>query len=92
MSFQAPNARNLTPYRVKAGNSNILRRIVNNQIDACKRFNGTDIAALAAYDAALHLIIWQGNHRDGRFRNMVGSTALDSERYELFRLFVCLLL
>ena len=43
-------------------------------------FQGADVAALAADDAALHLVVGQGHHGHGALRHMVGGTALDGQR------------
>ena len=51
-----------------------------------------DVAALAADDAALHLVIGQGNHTDGNFGHMVGGAALDGGGDDLACALVGLLL
>ena len=68
---------NLPPYRFKAADGDRLRRVVNNQIHARQRFNGADIAALAADDSSLHLVIGQGNHTDGHFSHGISGAPLD---------------
>ena len=68
---------NLPPHRLKAGNGNGLGGVVNDQIHARQRFNGADVAALPANDAALHLVIGQGNHTDGHFGHLIGGAPLD---------------
>ena len=42
-----------------------------------------DVAALAADDAALHLVVGQGNHADGDLGDVIGGAALDGGRYDL---------
>ena len=44
---------------------------------------GADIAALAADDAALHLIVGQGHHGHRGLRHMVGGTTLNGQRDDL---------
>ena len=71
------NPRNLSANRVKTGNHNCLRGIVNNQIYAGQCLQRTDISSFSTDDSALHLIIRKLYDRNGGFRNMVGGTALD---------------
>ena len=42
-----------------------------------------DVAALAADDAALHLVVGQGHHADGDLRHMVGGAPLDGGGHDL---------
>ncbi|MPM14307.1 hypothetical protein SDC9_60669 [bioreactor metagenome] len=74
---------NLPADRLKAGNGNGLRRVVDNQVHAGQGFDGADIAALAADDAALHLVVGKRHHADGHFRHGVRRAALDGLRHHL---------
>ena len=69
--------RDLAAYRVERGQGNRLRRVVDDEVYAGQRLERADIAALAADDAALHLIVGQRNDRDGRLGNVVSRAALD---------------
>ena len=46
----------LAPDRIEAGEKHRLGGVVDDQVDAGHRLEGTDVAALAADDAALHLV------------------------------------
>ena len=76
-------ARHLAAYRLEAGHRDGFRRIVDDQVCAGQRLDGADVAALAADDAALHLVIGQGYHTDGDLGHMVGGAALDSGGHDL---------
>ena len=78
--------------RLEAGDGDGLRCIVDDEIHTGQRLDGTDVAALAADDAALHLVIGQGNHRDGGFGHMVGGAALNGQGQDLLGAGVGLLL
>ena len=75
--------RDFAAHRVERGKGDRFGRVVDNQINARQRFERADIAALAANDAALHLIVGQRYNRNGCFGNMVGSAALDRGRDDL---------
>ena len=77
---------------LKAGHGNGLGGIVDNEIGTGSRFDGADVAALAADDAALHLVIGQGYHTDGDLGDMVGGAALDGGGHDLAGTLVGLLL
>ena len=77
-AFQG-NPGNLTAHRLKAGQGNGFRRVVDNQINAGESFNGANIPAFPANNPALHFIVGQRHHGDCRFRHMVGSAALDGQ-------------
>ena len=79
-------------HRVEAGDGDGLRRVVDDQIHAGHGLQRADVAALAADDAALHLVIGQGNHRDGGFGHMVGGAALNGQGQDLLGAGVGLLL
>ena len=46
----------LAPHRVEAGDDHRLGRVVDDQVDAGRRLERADVAALAADDAALHVV------------------------------------
>ena len=60
---------------VEGGQGDGLRGIVDDEVHTGGRFQRTDVAALAADDAALHLIAGQRHHADGGLAAMVGCTA-----------------
>ena len=80
------DARDLAANRIKRGNDNCLGRIVDDQIDTGRSFQRADIAAFTADDAALHVLIGQGDHRDGRLSDVIGSAALDRHGDDVARL------
>ena len=61
---------------VEAAEDHRLGRVVDDQVDAGRLLEGADVAALAADDAALHLVARQVHHRDGVLRRVVGGDAL----------------
>ena len=82
------DAGDFPPHRIKAGQGNGLRRIVNDEIDAGQRLDGADVAAFTADDPALHFIVGQRHHRHGGFGHLVGSTALDRVGNQVARLLI----
>ena len=68
---------NLATDRFEAGEHDGFRRVVDDEIDAGEIFEGADVAAFAADDTALHLVIWKRNDGNGGFCNMICSAALD---------------
>ena len=62
---------------VKGGQGDGFRGIIDDQIHAGSGLQCADVAALAADDAALHLIAGQRYHADGGLAAMVGSAAAD---------------
>ena len=78
--------------RLEAGHGDSLRRVVDDEVHTGERLNGADVAALPADDAALHLVIGQGNHTDGDFGRMVSGAPLDGGGYDLLGALVGLLL
>ena len=67
----------LPPDGLETGDRNGLRCVVDDQVRPGQGLQGADVAALAADDAAFHLVIGQGNHTDGDLGHMVGGAALD---------------
>ena len=74
------NARDLAAHRIECGNDNRLRRIVDDQIDARRDFERADIASFATDDTALHIVVRQRDHRNGRLRHMIGGALLNRQR------------
>ena len=69
------HAGHFTAGLVKAGKGDGFRRIVNNEVTASGSFQSADVAALAANDAALHLVRGQRHHADGGFTGGIGCAA-----------------
>ena len=82
------NAGHLAADGVKAGDGDGLGGVVNDQVAAGKGLDAADVAAFAADDAALHLVVGEGYDRDGDLACVVGGTALDGGGDDLSRLFV----
>ena len=68
-----------------------LRGVVDDQIDAGGGFEGADVAALAADDAALHVVVGQRHHGDGGLRHVVGGALLYGQGDDVACLLVGLL-
>ena len=86
------NAGNLAADGVEGGYNDGLGGVVDHQIHAGGGFQGADVAALAADDAALHVIVGQGHHGHGGFSHMVGSALLNGQRNDVAGLLLALLL
>ena len=72
--------RDLAPDGIEAREDDDFGRIVDDEFDAGRIFDGADVAPLAADDARLHVVVGQRHDGDRRFRSVVGRTALDGER------------
>ena len=81
-------AGDFTANRVKSGHNDGFGRIVDDDVHARRRFQRADVAALAADDAALHIVVRQSNDGHGAFRHMVGGTLLNCQRDDVARLFL----
>ena len=75
----------LAAHRIEAGDDHRLRRIVDDQVDAGRLLDRPDVAALAADDAPLHLVVGQRHAGYRRLRHVVGSQALDRPGDDLAR-------
>jgi hypothetical protein len=80
------DARGLAADRVEAGQDDGLGRVVDDDVDAGGLLERADVAALAADDAALHLVGRQADDGDGALGGVVGGDALDGEREDVARL------
>src|SRR5690606_12339952 len=76
---------NLPADRIKTGQNDRFRSVVNDQIDPRQRFQGSDIPPLPADDPPLHLVIGKGDNGNGGFRHMIGGAALDGQRQYVAR-------
>src|SRR5690606_32419910 len=70
----------LTPHRVEAADGHGFRRVVYDHVHATRLLKGADVPPVAPDDAALHLVVGQGHHRNGDIRHIVRRDALDSQR------------
>ena len=90
------DTRDFAANRIEAGQNNRFRRIVNNQVNAGQGFQRADVAAFAADNAPLHLVVRQRDDGNGRLRHLIGGAALNGLRHDvagaLVRLVLCLLL
>src|SRR5207248_1081615 len=77
---------------VEARQDDGLGRVVDDQVYARGLLKGTDVAALAADDAALHLVRRQVHDRHGVLRGVVGGDTLDGRYDHVARLVVGLFL
>src|SRR6185437_142343 len=81
-TFQGKPA-DFPPYRVKAGEQDGFRRVVDDEVDAGHRLEGADVAALAADDAALHLVPGQVQDGDDGLAGLLGGDPLDGQGDDL---------
>ena len=65
--------------RAEGGQDHGLRGVVDDQVDAGGRFQGADVAALAADDAALHVFGGQGHGGHGLFARIVARIPLQGQ-------------
>ena len=72
-------AGDLAAHRVEAGEHHGLGRVVDDEVDAGEVLQGADVAALAADDAALHVVGRQRHHRHGGVGHVAGGRALDAD-------------
>ena len=84
--------RHLAANGVKARYGYRLGRIVDDKIAACQRLYAADVAALAADDASLHLVVGEWYDGYGDFTCMVCRAALDSRNDDLACAFLGLVL
>ena len=70
-------AGNLAADGVEAGDGDRLRRVVHDDVHAGGLFEGLDVAAVAADDAALHFFIGQRHDRGRHLGHVLGGDALD---------------
>ena len=73
------DAADLAADRVEAREDDCLRRVVDDQVDAGELLEGADVAALAADDAALHVVAGDVNDRHGGLGGVVGRDTLDGD-------------
>ena len=77
-SFSSVSRADLPAHRVEAGEQDRLGGVVDDQVDAGDRLEGADVAALAADDAALHLVARQVQHADDdRLGGLLAGQPLD---------------
>ena len=73
---------------VEAAEDHGLGRVVDDQVDAGRLLEGPDVAALAADDPALHLVVRQVDDRHRVLRGVVGGDALDRGDHDVAGLLV----
>ena len=89
--FFQRNSCNFTTNRVKTGQNNCLRRIIDNQVYTRHCFQCTDISSFPSDDSSFHFIVWKLYNGNSCFRNMVCCTSLNCGYNILLCLFVCFL-
>ena len=83
---------NLTANGIKTRYRDRLRCIVDNKIDSRNRFKGSDISSLTSDYTALHLIVGQGNDRNGSVRTVICGAALNCRCNNFTSFLVCFIL
>ena len=86
------DAGDLAAHRIERGDDDGLRGVVDDQIDAGGGFEGADVAALAADDAALHVVVGQRHHGDRGLGHVVGGALLNRQGDDVAGALVRLLL
>ncbi len=74
--------------RVEAADEHRLGGVVDDEIDASGLLQGADVAALAADDAALHLVRGDGHHGHGHLGGVVDHDALDGGDHDVASTFL----
>jgi len=86
------DAGDLTADGVKGGHDDGFGGIVDDEVDAGGGLQGADVAALAADNAALHVVVGQGDNGYGGFGHVIGGALLDGQGNDiagfLFALFL----
>ena len=75
----ASQARGLAAHGIESGYDHGFGRVVDDQVHAGGGLQGADVAALAADDAALHIVVGQVDDGNGGLRHVVGRAALDRQ-------------
>ena len=75
--FFERDTRNLAAHGVESGEDHRFRRIIDDEINACKRLNRANISSLTSDDAPLHLIVRERNDGYCRLCDMIRRTALN---------------
>ena len=86
------DAGDLAAHRVEGGDDDRLGRVVDDQVNAGGRLQGADVAALAADDAALHVVVGQRDHAHRGLSHMVGGALLNGQGDNVAGLLLALLL
>ena len=69
--FFKGNTGDLAPHRVKPGQYDRLRSIVNDKIGPCQGFKCPNIPSLTTYYASLHLVVGKSDYGHGAFCNLI---------------------
>ena len=77
--------RDLAPHRVERGQHDRRGRLVDDEVDARDVLERADVAALAADDAALHVVGGQRHERHGRLRRVAGGQPLHARGEDVAR-------
>ena len=73
---------------IEARNDHRLRGVIDDDVDARQRLEGADVPALAADDAALHLVVGQADRGHGHLGGDVRGQPLDGRDQDVARLLV----
>ena len=73
------HAGDLAPHAVEAGEDHRVRRVVDDEVDAGEVLERADVAALAADDAALHVVGGELDDRHRRLGGVAGGHALHDD-------------
>ena len=77
--------------RIETGEGDRLGRVVDDQVDPGRLLERADVAALAADDPALHLVVGEVDDRHGVLGGVVGGDPLDRRQDVVARLLAGLL-
>ncbi len=73
------DAADLAADRVEAREDDGLWGVIDDEVDARERLESPDVAALAADDAALHVVARDVDDRDGGLGGVIGRHTLDGD-------------
>jgi hypothetical protein len=77
------HAGDLAPHAVEAGEDDRVGRVVDDEVDAGEVLEGADVPALAADDAALHVVGGQLDDGDRRLRRVTRGHALHHDAQDV---------
>ena len=86
------DAGDFPPHRIEGGDDHRFGSVVDDEIHPRGGFQGADVAAFAADDAALHVVVGQGHHGDRGFRHVIGGAFLNGQGHDVPGLFLGLIL
>src|SRR5947209_19540659 len=78
-------ASDLTPNGIEAGDDDRVRRVVDDHVDAGSQLERANVAALAADEASLLLVVLQRHRGHSDLGRVLGGYPLNRQGYDLLR-------